>query len=709
MQKKKSIENRIVKSTSFIAFTAIIVTSIVAGAGMFIIRNETLKVNANMGAQAAEGSREALEKIMSEEVTVVARNKTLSLNQLIEKYNSDLDYIEGFVGNINDNPDSYKGMEYKQISDADGISPIARVMYAPGADAEALAEETALYANIGGLLMSVANSDEVVADAYFGSESGILLMASSKQRNEMIDDYDHRTRNWYTLAKQSGEFVASEVYPDAFGRGEIISFSKPVYNNKGEFIGVVGINILTSEFKKLIEADETVSCQFLIISDDEDIIIANDYWYSKQGIVIENFESSGSAREKEIREDITGKDYGTMVISLEGRQIYLAHTVVEKCGWILITYVELDESIAPAKVINDNIIGLSVKSAEEVSRYIYFIIMINLLLTCVVFLVTTIVARKLSKRITKPIKLLTENAKQVSMGNFHVDCDIKTKDEIQDLSDAFRVMTHEMESYIEKVKVNSFEKEKRRTEMDIAQKIQLSILPTDFVDFSQEMEFEVSATIRAAKGVGGDFYDYFMIDETHLAIVIADVSGKGVPAAMFMMISKTLINSYAKTKSSTAEIFTDINEKLCINNDAGMFVTAFMGILDIKTGEFEYSNAGHTPPLLYRYKKGFEWLPVTKNLFLAGMEDTKYVSDKITLSGGDLIFLYTDGVTEAADKSKKQFSKERLFKLMSSYSAEHMTLDEIMMNVTDEIVDYSMGVEQTDDITMLIMRYFGNN
>jgi len=246
------------------------------------------------------------------------------------------------------------------------------------------------------------------------------------------------------------------------------------------------------------------------------------------------------------------------------------------------------------------------------------------------------------------------------------------------------------------------EKERIVAELNIAKQIQASMLPCVFPPFPHRSEFDIYASMLPAKEVGGDFYDFFFIDENQLAVVIADVSGKGVPAALFMVIAKTLIKSNAQYGKSPKDVFETVNNLLCENNEAGMFVTAFMGILDIPSGTFNYVNAGHDPPLLKHADGNIETLSVKPGFVLAGLEDMSYEQDKIQLVAGDMLFFYTDGVTEAFDKKKNLFGKSNLLKAFNLY--KDYELKEMLVSIKSEIDKFADGAEQADDITMLVLK-----
>lgn len=240
------------------------------------------------------------------------------------------------------------------------------------------------------------------------------------------------------------------------------------------------------------------------------------------------------------------------------------------------------------------------------------------------------------------------------------------------------------------------------TELNLARDIQVSMLPCTFPAFPDHNQVQLFAKNITAKEVGGDFYDYFSIDDDHIAIVMADVSGKGVGAALFMTISKIVIKNQLQSGLSTAQAMTFANRLLCENNNAGLFVTTWVGIYDISSRELNYTNAGHNPPILFRKGEGSDYLRNRHGLVLAGLDTTRYKESNITLNPGDVLFLYTDGVTEAVNEEGELFGEKRLKETFDEHVSEDA--QEQIEKILDSINQFAKGTEQFDDITMLCMR-----
>ncbi len=319
----------------------------------------------------------------------------------------------------------------------------------------------------------------------------------------------------------------------------------------------------------------------------------------------------------------------------------------------------------------------------------------------------------LSKRVIVPIsqiQIAAEKFVESSHGQQNPDNirfenpGIDSGDEIQSLSESLVTMASDLKTYMKNLMLETKEKERIGAELNVATQIQSSMLPCIFPAFPNRKEIDIYATMTPAKEVGGDFYDFFMVDERHLAIVMADVSGKGVPAALFMVIGKTLIKDHTLPGRNLGEVFTEVNNLLCESNNNGMFITAFEGVLDLVTGEFRYVNAGHEPPFIYRKGGGYEAYKINPGFVLAGIEDFQYEEQVTQLHVGDRIFQYTDGVTEATDKDDQLYGMERLDKVLNRSCAD-CNPEQTLKLVKADIDAFVGEADQFDDITMLSLAY----
>lgn len=322
---------------------------------------------------------------------------------------------------------------------------------------------------------------------------------------------------------------------------------------------------------------------------------------------------------------------------------------------------------------------------------IYTSIFMQVLVFAVLFVFIYILIKRV---IINNIKKINDTLSQITEGDLNVVVDVRSNEEFSSLSDDINLTVSALKKYIAEAAARIDK------ELEYAKQIQLSALPTNFPSVE---DYRIFAQMIAAKEVGGDFYDFYKLSDTTIAILVADVSGKGIPAAMFMMTAKTIIKDLAERRLPVNEIFTKANEKLCENNESGMFVTAWMGILDITTGKMQFANAGHNPPLIKRNNGTFEYLKTRAGFVLAGMEGICYRTGEFTLQPGDRLFLYTDGVTEATNTNNILYGEERLQSFMiQNFDKEPKELLESLKNNIDEFVGEA---PQFDDITMLIFDY----
>ncbi len=316
----------------------------------------------------------------------------------------------------------------------------------------------------------------------------------------------------------------------------------------------------------------------------------------------------------------------------------------------------------------------------------------------------------LRKHFVRPVNTVIKEAERFAKENTEAAAgtldDISTISEIDTLAGAIVQMEKDTLDNIERITEVTAENKRIGTELSIASSIQAAVLPNEFPAFPDRDDFEIYASMKPAREVGGDFYDFFLIDEDHLGLVIADVSGKGVPAALFMMVAKLLIKLRAHSGGNLGDMLTDVNNTLCEKNEMEMFVTVWLAIITLSTGEGYAVNAGHEHPAVRRAEEKYTLIKYRHGIPLATMEDFGYQEHEFTLNPGDSILVYTDGVTEATNKDLEMFGEERLIKALSINP--NASPEECIHNVQKSIDDFIKDAEQFDDITMLALRYNGS-
>lgn len=352
------------------------------------------------------------------------------------------------------------------------------------------------------------------------------------------------------------------------------------------------------------------------------------------------------------------------------------------------------------------VVGVDVYMPDLQKNMAEFLTVVIIAIVLVVLLAIWICFFFVKRKIVNPINKISSVSRSMveNLENEQsIQVTVKTGNEIEDLFESFKQMYADVRAYIHELASVTAEKERIGAELDIAQQIQASMLPCVFPAFPDRAEIDIFATMDPAKEVGGDFYDFFMVDDRHLAIVVADVSGKGVPAALFMVIGKTLIKDHTTPDRDLGKVFTAVNDLLCEANSEGLFITAFEGVLDLVTGEFKFVNAGHEMPFIC--KAGEEFVPhkIRPAFVLAGMEGMRYRAGSMMLEPGDKIFQYSDGVTEATNSANALYGMDRLREVLNRN--KRGTPHQIIPAVKADIDAFVGDAPQFDDITMLCLEY----
>ncbi|MBQ3645590.1 MAG: SpoIIE family protein phosphatase [Synergistaceae bacterium] len=676
--KRNPIRRKVQNMVLTISIVALILTSAIGILSMLRIRND---------------SENALTKQMEQNLRNITTNKADLAESELGKFSA---YTKNFADSIHEmysTPEKFV-KSYVPVPDAKyaGILAISRSLKDNTINVKDIDFEVNLLGNLEQLWKPLMTAQkDVITTIYFGTETG-LLVAYDRQSDLNADNgnevfYDHLKSEWYTKAKSLGHVCFTDIYNDIYDRGLTITCAAPVYDDNNKFIGAMGMDILISDlYRSIVEidlGDDKASYAFLV--DNKGNIIDNENASDK---------TNSLSSEKGINAEVVNRILsGQTDVSLTDDRIYYAYTPIESNGWKFC--VRMPESVILAPV-------------RSVQRNIIFMMSLFLAAFILITIIVTVATRKFSKDLTNPIISLSHDVEEISGGNLDYRAKIYDNDEIGDLAKSFNAMAVSLKDYINNLASITAEKERISTELNVATQIQADMLPRIFPAFPERKEFDIYASMNPAKEVGGDFYDFFFIDDKHLALVMADVSGKGVPAALFMVISKTLIKTRALMGGTPSEILYDVNNQLCEGNDAGLFVTVWLGILDIETGKITAANAGHEYPALKRVDNtSFELLKDKHTPAVATIEEIRFKNYEIELNPGDVLFIYTDGVAEATNSSEELYGTDRMIKDLNKYTDSK--IDELLINMKKEVDKFTGDAPQFDDITMLGLRYFGTN
>ena len=503
--------------------------------------------------------------------------------------------------------------------------------------------------------------------------------------------YDYFESDWYDLPKQQNSPLWSEPYYDE-GGGEILmsTYSVPIYKDidgKKEFIGIVTADISLTWLQDIISSIEIeesgyaflVSRRGVLLTQFGDSVVMRD-------TIFDVAESEESPSWQQAAEDMTEGKSGFVPIksTVTGKESWLYYAPIPTTDWSL--GILFPKSEMMAGVIN-------------LSRVVFALGVIG-----IIFLLIVIVL--ISNSITKPLRILAQKTKDIAKGNMDFTLPpIKTGDEVGSLAESFNVMKTALKKYITELTKTTKEKERIESELKIAHDIQMGILPKVFPPFPERREFDIYATLKPAREVGGDFYDFYFIDDRHLCFVVGDVSGKGVPAALFMAVTNTYMRSISKMIRDPRGILASINKELSRENDSCMFVTIFCGILNVETGEMRYSNGGHNEPVLIQEGKDPVFLGGGKGTTIGVFEELSFQEGTIRVNPRDTLYVYTDGVTEAKSKTGDFFEEERL--VSSVAHCRKYSVKGLVECTLKEVRGFAKGAPQSDDITIVALRYFG--
>ncbi|MEI7500529.1 MAG: SpoIIE family protein phosphatase [Bacteroidota bacterium] len=516
---------------------------------------------------------------------------------------------------------------------------------------------------------------------YTFEKNGILI-----NRNLGSADYDYFKKDWYRLPKLLNKPLWTEPYYDEGGGDTLMcTYSTPIYRNiKGKqvFSGVLTMDVSLSSFARIVKNINLFKTGYGVLISRQGAIIASPKAAMNNKNVLDIIRPGrGSGTYQAIREMMEGKSGFKAMDGLESKKnpSYLSYAPVANTGWSF-------GILFPEKELFD-------------TMYLYLKVMAWMFgISILILLFTTIF---ITRRMTRPIVRLVEATRKIGQGEFDAQLPVrKSKDEIAQLTNAFSVMQDHLRSYILNLQETTIAKEKIESELKVAHTIQMGMLPRGF---NTPSNWELYATLDPAKAVGGDLYDFFYLDPDHLCIAIGDVAGKGVPAALFMMVTRTLLRAKSIAGIPINEVMQSINRELCQDNPNQMFVTFFAGIVNLKTGEMEFCNAGHNYPYIVGPGGDIRQLKARGGLPLGVFETESYKAERFCFNPREILVLTTDGITDALNASNDFFGETKLaasLAAMANKNTKGLT-DSLII----ELKRFSLGAEQADDITILVLQY----
>ncbi len=568
-----------------------------------------------------------------------------------------------------------------------------------------------LAANMSELMLAMYENSKVLNSCFIATVDGNIIFVDDRaganfDADGKLQTFEVRQRPWYTGAKDTGDLYFTGIELDAFTNIPGLVCSAPVYAD-GKLVAVVGADIFLyqiSEFINNSAKDNGFEC---IVNQNGEIIFSPQKEGTFKASLSDQATDLRSGENKELGELITKslqESTGIKTVTVDNKTYYLCGEPMKTVSWAVITAVDKELTDQPTKALINSFETINTQAQDDYHNSAGKSQQTILVMTVIILVLASVVALIVAGKIVKPVECMTKRIDEISGTDlaFELDDSYHTGDEIEVLAQAFATLSKRTINYIDQITRITAEKERIGAELSLATKIQADMLPNLFPAFPERPEFDIYATMTPAKEVGGDFYDFFLIDNNHLGLVMADVSGKGVPAALFMMMSKILVNNYAQMGGSPARVLELTNAQICKNNDEEMFVTVWFGVLDITSGIVTAANAGHEFPILRKADGSFELFKDKHGFVIGGMDGMKYRDYQFKLEKGGTLFLYTDGVAEATNSQNQLFGTDRMLAALNTDpQAPPKVLLENMKKAVDEFVG---DAPQFDDLTMLSVK-----
>ena len=668
--------------------------------------------NTDQQTSIAQVSDATMQAVLESSMSKTTALQAYIAGDLFSDVQTDVQTLQTFATELFAHADSFLPHPF-QLPDRnnDGVASVM-VQHETGVDPTE-SESLGLVANMSEVMLSMFVNSRWLSSCFVGTADGNILFVDDRagayfDENGMVYDFEVRSRPWYKQAAEAGRLIFTGIEEDAFTGIKGVVCAAPVYRD-GELVAVVGADLFLTSISDYVENTVTDSSFLCVINEHGQVIFSPQKEGSLKPVLSKDAPDLRQSDNEALAHFVTealDNATGLEQITIDGTAYYLMGVPIFPVGWTVVSVVDQEAAHRPTEImlenyeeINQRAMGVFREGAKHGSQT--FIV-----LTTVMVLLGMIGALLIAAHIVKPVEHMTQRINSLSGDNvFEMETIYRTGDEIQVLAESFTSLSKKTRDYISQITEITAEKERIGTELALAKRIQADMLPNTYPAFPERPEFDIYASMDPAKEVGGDFYDFFLVDDDHLCMLIADVSGKGVPAALFMMASRIILAGYAKQGLSPAEILRDANETICRNNREEMFVTVWLGILEISTGRITAANAGHEYPVLIQPDGKCELFKDKHGFVIGGIEGAKYKEYELRLQPGAKLFLYTDGVAEATNAENELFGTARMLDALSG--EPDADPEKILTQVRRSVDDFVGDAEQFDDLTMLCLEYKG--
>lgn len=532
---------------------------------------------------------------------------------------------------------------------------------------------------------------DIALEPYFFPDTKYFSPYSFEKEGKIIttqvgdDNYTYQYMDWYQIPKLLNHPYWTDPFYDE-GAGDIVmcTYTHPLYDTNKNFIGVLTADLPINWLTEMVNSIKPYKSSYnlMIGKSGAYIVHTNPKRILNETIFTATMDMTDTTVRSLGHKMINGET-GMVTLQNDDTLSYVFYAPVPSTGWSL-------AMVCPHRDVYEGVITMS--------KIMFWVAILGLAL--LFFL-----DRKIIGVLAKPLAVFSKSARIIAEGNFNAPLpEITTKDEMLDLRDSLKYMQTSLSAYVKELETTTAAKERIESELTIARNIQMGMIPKIFPPFPDRNDIDLFALLRPAKEVGGDLYDFF-IDDEKLYFVIGDVSGKGIPASLFMAVTRSLFRSVATHLGNPKSIAESMNIAISETNEANMFVTMFIGILDLYSGLIHFCNAGHNPPCIISADGTVKFLEMEKNFPIGLFKDFKYTSQKFYLKEGETLFLYTDGLTEAENPVSELYSEKKLLGVLSGENAS--SAESLIKKVESSVLDHVQTAPQSDDLTMLVVKYNG--
>ena len=671
-------------------------------------------VSAEQQASITAVSEKTMEAMIENTMVRTTALQAYIADDLFGDVKTDVSTLHSFATQLFEHSEAFSAHDFYPPDKAnDGVASV-QMQHEAGVDPNE-SEYLGLAANMSETMLSMFKNSSSLSSCFIATADGCILFVDDRagsyfDEDGNVFDFEVRERPWYKQAVEAGELIFTGVESDAFTNIAGLVCAAPVYKD-GELVAVVGADIFLTSINDYVQSASSNGGVLLVVNEKGQVLFSP----LTDGILKAEFsESAPDLRQDHNRAlagfvmDSLAGPTGLRSVVVDGQEYYMAGTSMPTVGWAVLSAVDKALTRAPADEMLKNYAEINNRALSSYRDGASGATRTLIILTAVIIILAVAGALVLASRVVKPIEHMTKriNALSGSDSAFEMESIYKTNDEIEVLAESFAELSKKTRDYIQQITTITAEKERIGTELALATRIQADMLPNIYPAFPDRAEFDIFASMDPAREVGGDFYDFFLVDDDHLCMLIADVSGKGVPAALFMMASRIILASNAKQGKSPADILSSTNDTICQNNREEMFVTVWLGILEISTGKLTAANAGHEYPVLMQAGGKFELVKDKHGFVIGGMPGMKYKEYELQLTPGAKLFLYTDGVPEATNAQNELFGVERMLEALNGSTGD--TPEELLKQVRRSVDGFVREAEQFDDLTMLGLEYKGD-